>query len=177
MRRYTATRLSPAGALLLLAGLATAGCESATAPSDPTWTLSVPLTGLEVVGDCEAAPGNPGEFAWQIAIGDAAGTFLDVRETGAFPSAGGAWELSEDRRTYALPYSLRLNDIPSDRRRQFSITVWAVEWDGAERDGNMTNERATFPIRTGPTGTGSISVGPSNACRLTFGYEWRWTAG
>ena len=169
--------VTPLRALLLALALVTAGCESATAPNEPTWTLSVPLTGLEVIGDCEARRGNPGEFAWQIAIGDTSGAFLDVRETGAFPSAGGAWELSEDRRTYALPYSLRLNDIPSDRRRQFHITAWAVEWDGAERDGNMTNEHATFPIPNVPSGTASISVGPSSACRLTFGYEWRWTEG
>lgn len=176
MRTFSTPRASitvPLFALLTLV----AACTSPTAPAQPTtWRLDVPFTGLIVVGDCESAPGNPGEFAWRVEIGDGTVSISDHHETGNFPSAGGAWELSEDTGEYALPYSLRLENISAEDRSRLSITVNAVEWDGAERDGNMTDERASESIRTGSAGTGSISVGPSDSCRLTFRYEWRWTA-
>lgn len=177
MRTLSTRRISIIAPLIALLAVAAAGCSSATGPSEPTWTLDVPLTGLLVVGDCEAAPGNPGEFAWRIEIGNGTAALMDRRETGGFPSSGGAWELSEEQYEYATPYSLRLTDISSEARSGISIAVTATEWDGAERDGNMTFERASEPIRTGVAGTGAIQVGPSSACRLIFRYEWRWTQG
>ena len=167
--------------LLAVATLLFAGACGGDSPTGPPthYDLVVELTKIYVLGDCEAAAGNPGEFAWRAqAQSGTAGAGYAEYETNGFPAEGGALPYSEDDSPIVLGGAdLSIDGIPAENVDQVLLTFSVVEWDGGTRDANMFFEQASdfVPGPDRPAGPRATYVGPSDECSLAFEYESTWT--
>jgi len=174
------TTLNRRAILTLGAVLFAAGCGGDSPTGPPThYDLFIELTKIYVIGDCEAAAGNPGEFAWRAqAQSGTAGAGYAEYETSGFPAEGGALPYSEDASPIVLGGAdLSIDGIPADNVNDVLLTFSVVEWDGGTRDANMFFEQASDFVpgpdsRVSPRAT---YVGPSDDCRLAFEYVSTWT--
>ena len=179
MIRTTRSHLSRRS-ILGLALFATAACEASPADPDATlaYDLSIELTNIFVVGDCENAPGNPGEFAWRaLAEVEVPMGVFDTYETDGFPAEAGAETYSEDDSPVRLVGAfLLLPGIEADVTDQVNLQFSVIEWDQGSHDSEMQFRQVNVPVafQLSPA-TRAVDVGDLNACKLSFEFIIRWT--
>ena len=173
-------------ALLLCAVLLSACVQDLTGPDDPddpppppvrmrtVYDLKVSPRYIDVVGSCDKVFGSPtaGEFQYRVEVNGEGRT--NGFESQNYNSRLGVvtGRVAGQQITFA-PRTYTWSSMSSPGR--IEAVVFGTEWDGAIRDGDMSNRRGarTIPFALGRR-PGTVTIGATSECRLVLAYEAEW---
>ena len=175
-------------ALLLCAVTLSACVQDLTGPDDSddtppplpvqmrtVYDLKVSPRYIDVVGSCDKVFGSPtaGEFQYRVEVNGAGQTngFESLNynsRLGVVTGRVAGQHITFDQATYSWSGM----STPG----QIQAVVFGTEWDGAIRDGDMSNRRGarTIPFALGRSNR-SVTIGTTSECRLVLIYQAEWT--